>query len=179
MNAMRGGATTAPTLDPVLTMPKARARSSGGNHSEIAFDEQGNPPPSPRPSRNRAMPEAEDGTDQAVQTSGNRPKQDQDRVAPAGSKPIYDFAPAGIHHRVGKKKQHLQHGVLPIRNRDMPLNLYTGDGKTLPVEIAKRGGASQKAGNPPAKIGEFGSLRCGGKRSHDFGYFDGAMGSHA
>ncbi len=39
-----------------------------------------------------------------------------------------------------------------IGERNMLLNLNTGDGKTLPVEIAECGGASQEAGNPPAKI---------------------------
>ena len=39
-----------------------------------------------------------------------------------------------------------------IGDRNMLLNLNTGDGKTLPVEIAECGGASQEAGNPPAKM---------------------------
>src|ERR1700722_19326224 len=58
----------------------------------------------------------------------------------------------------------------------MLLNFNTGDGKTLPIEIAECGGASQKAGNPPAKF------RNPGHRQHstleDFGYLNRTMRSH-
>ena len=50
---MAGGATTAPTAVPALTMPIAVDRSAAGNHSAMAFVAAGNPPPSPAPSRNR------------------------------------------------------------------------------------------------------------------------------
>jgi hypothetical protein len=53
MNAMAGGATTAPAAVPALTMPIAVERSATGNHSAIALVAAGNPPPSPIPSRNR------------------------------------------------------------------------------------------------------------------------------
>src|SRR3989442_4388133 len=54
--AIIGGAMTAPTLEPVLKMPKAKDRSFGGNHSETALAEPGKPPPSPRPSMKRKTP---------------------------------------------------------------------------------------------------------------------------
>src|SRR5882724_2126661 len=53
--AMRGGATTAPTAVPELTMPIAVARSFVGNHSATARVAAGKPPPSPMPSRNRLV----------------------------------------------------------------------------------------------------------------------------
>ena len=56
INAISGGAITAPTLDPVLKIPNAIARSFGGNHSATTFPEPGNPPPSPIPSRKRNTP---------------------------------------------------------------------------------------------------------------------------
>jgi hypothetical protein len=39
-----------------LPRPKADARSLAGNHSEIALEEPGKPPPSPNPSATRNMP---------------------------------------------------------------------------------------------------------------------------
>src|SRR5262245_15892898 len=54
--AINGGAMTAPTLEPVLKMPKANERSLGGNHSATALPDPGNPPPSPMPSRKRNTP---------------------------------------------------------------------------------------------------------------------------
>src|SRR5215475_2017248 len=56
ISAINGGARTAPRLDPVLKMPKAKDRSFGGNHSATALPDPGNPPPSPMPSRNRYTP---------------------------------------------------------------------------------------------------------------------------
>src|SRR5687767_14592024 len=56
INAISGGAITAPSAEPVLKIPKASARSLGGNHSATAFPEPGNPPPSPIPSRKRHVP---------------------------------------------------------------------------------------------------------------------------
>src|SRR5262245_41973908 len=56
MSAMSGGATTAPTAEPVLKIPNASERSRGGNHSATALPEPGKPPPSPMPSRKRHTP---------------------------------------------------------------------------------------------------------------------------
>src|SRR5215469_17455063 len=53
MPAIIGGATTAPTAVPPLMIPIAVARSLTENHSATARVAAGNPPPSPRPSRNR------------------------------------------------------------------------------------------------------------------------------
>jgi hypothetical protein len=47
---------TAPTLDPVLKIPNAIARSFAGNHSATTLPEPGNPPPSPIPNRKRQVP---------------------------------------------------------------------------------------------------------------------------
>src|SRR4051812_4053275 len=67
ISAMRGGATTAPSDDPVLKIPNASARSRVGNHSATALPEPGNPPPSPMPSRKRNTPRP--STDDAVPVS--------------------------------------------------------------------------------------------------------------
>src|SRR5687768_12697186 len=56
INAISGGAITAPTLEPVLKIPNAIARSRGGNHSATTLPDPGNPPPSPIPSRKRYTP---------------------------------------------------------------------------------------------------------------------------
>ena len=53
MAAMAGGAITAPTAVPALTIPMAVERSRTGNHSAMTLVAAGNPPPSPAPSRNR------------------------------------------------------------------------------------------------------------------------------
>jgi hypothetical protein len=46
----------APTLDPALKMPVARARSFFGNHSATVFTAAGKLPASPSASANRATP---------------------------------------------------------------------------------------------------------------------------
>src|SRR5262245_58088752 len=53
MAAIAGGAMTAPTAVPALTIPIAVDRSVTGNHSAMTFVAAGNPPPSPMPSRKR------------------------------------------------------------------------------------------------------------------------------
>src|ERR1700677_1075664 len=58
----------------------------------------------------------------------------------------------------------------------MLLNLDTGDGKTLPVEIAKCSGASQKAGNPPAKMRNPSHKQ--DSTPKNLGHFDSSMGIH-
>src|SRR2546429_5347394 len=55
-HATNGGATIAPTADPLLKIPDARARSRGGNHSATTFTPAGQLPDSPIPRRNRAPP---------------------------------------------------------------------------------------------------------------------------
>src|ERR1051326_1990244 len=56
ISAIKGGAITAPTLEPVLKRPNASERSLDGNHSATALPEPGNPPPSPRPRGKRKTP---------------------------------------------------------------------------------------------------------------------------
>src|SRR6266478_307751 len=56
IRASKGGATTAPMLEPELKTPKAKERSFLGNHSATALAEPGNPPPSPIPRRNLQIP---------------------------------------------------------------------------------------------------------------------------
>src|SRR5580698_3634475 len=58
----------------------------------------------------------------------------------------------------------------------MLLNFNTGDGKTLSIEIAECGGASQKAGNPPAKFRDPGHRQ--NSTLEDFGYLNRTMRSH-
>src|SRR5438309_4730738 len=53
IQATTGGARIAPTEDPLLKMPEARARSRSGNHSATTFTPAGQFPASPMPSRNR------------------------------------------------------------------------------------------------------------------------------
>ena len=50
------GATTAPTFDPALKIPVARARSFLGNHSATVLIAAGKLPDSKTPSANRARP---------------------------------------------------------------------------------------------------------------------------
>jgi hypothetical protein len=49
------GVTIAPTLDPALKMPMAKARSRRGNHSLVAVSAAGNVPASPSASGMRAI----------------------------------------------------------------------------------------------------------------------------
>ena len=49
------GVTSAPMFVPELKMPVAKARSFFGNHSAVALIAAGKLPPSPSPSRKRAM----------------------------------------------------------------------------------------------------------------------------
>ena len=50
---MSGGATTAPSVEPLLKIAIANARSRTGNHSATAFAAPGQLPASPMPSRKR------------------------------------------------------------------------------------------------------------------------------
>src|ERR1035441_445819 len=56
MYTTMGGARMAPTAEPLLNMPEARARSRSGNHSATTFTPPGQLPASPMPSRKRNMP---------------------------------------------------------------------------------------------------------------------------
>src|SRR4029078_6259299 len=53
ITATSGAPITAPSAEPVLKTPNANDRSREENHSDTAFAEPGNPPPSPSPKRNR------------------------------------------------------------------------------------------------------------------------------
>jgi len=53
VNAIRGGAISAPVLDPALKIPIALPRSFAGNHSDIALVAAGQLPASPTPRRKR------------------------------------------------------------------------------------------------------------------------------
>ena len=53
---MMGGATTAPTVDPLLKIAIANARSRTGNHSATAFAAPGQFPASPTPRMKRKRP---------------------------------------------------------------------------------------------------------------------------
>ncbi len=50
------GASIAPTFDPELKRPVAKARSRSGNHSATVLIAAGKLPASPSPRKNRAMP---------------------------------------------------------------------------------------------------------------------------
>src|SRR6185369_15521073 len=56
IQATSGGAMIAPTEDPLLKSPEARARSDSGNHSATTLSPAGQLPASPIPSRNRYAP---------------------------------------------------------------------------------------------------------------------------
>ncbi|OQB94896.1 MAG: hypothetical protein BWX84_00108 [Verrucomicrobia bacterium ADurb.Bin118] len=56
MTGTNKGASTAPTFEPALKIPTAKARSRRGNHSAVVLTAAGKLPDSPKPSKNRAMP---------------------------------------------------------------------------------------------------------------------------
>ena len=56
MNTTMGGARMAPTAEPLLKKPEARARSVSGNHSATTLTAPGQLPASPMPSRKRNTP---------------------------------------------------------------------------------------------------------------------------
>ncbi len=144
------GARIAPTLEPELKSPVAKARSRRGNHSATVLIAAGKLPASPSPSRKRAAGESQHAARERVTHRRHAPHADRQRVADARAELVDQRAGADEANRIRRLKRGDDVAVLDLAPAELLREIRREHAEHLPIDIVERRRREQQRADAPA-----------------------------